>query len=440
MRQDIHCWNRIPSVAHARVEMLTLNSAPLPRLREHETCLVYGNGRSYGDVCLNPGQTLLLARGLDRFISFDAQTGRLTCEPGVLLGEILDLVVPMGWFLPVTPGTRLATVGGAIANDVHGKNHHAAGSFGDHVLNLELVRSDGERLRCAPDENADMFAATIGGLGLTGLIARAELQLAPISNAFMITQDRRFRSLDEFWELNSRAEAEWPYTVSWIDCTSSTGRGILFSGAHAPSQAGALPTWRQTRTRFPLDLPVSLINQQSVKAFNFACYHRPRTSGRKVKHYIPYFYPLDSIEWWNRIYGRKGFFQYQCVLPLASAKAGISELLAAVSTSRTGSFLAVLKTFGARSPRGILSFPRPGATLALDFPNLGETTMRLFERLDAIVRESGGALYAAKDARMSGEMFRLSYRDWEKFMAFTDPKFSSGFWRRVTESAGARKL
>ena len=434
MRRDIQSWNRAPSVAHARVEALTLAASPLPALSEGETALVHGNGRSYGDVCLNPDQTIFLARGLDRFIAFDRQSGRLTCEPGVLLGEILDLVAPMGWFLPVTPGTRFASVGGAIANDVHGKNHHVAGSFGDHVLALELLRSDGQRLRCAPDENADLFAATIGGLGLTGMIARAELQLAPIANAFMVTQDRRFRSLDEFWALNARAEAEWPYAVSWIDCASKAGRGILFAGAHAPPQIGGLPAWAEKRRSFPVDPPVSLINHLSLKAFNFAYYHQPLSSRRKLTHFTPYFYPLDAIGQWNRIYGRKGFFQYQCVLPPVVAQEGVRDLLAAISASGTGSFLAVLKTFGAQPSRGLLSFPRPGATLALDFPNLGAVTAKLFERLDAIVRERGGALYAAKDARMSGEMFRLSYPQWEKFTAFMDPKFSSGFWRRVTDS------
>jgi FAD/FMN-containing dehydrogenase len=433
MRNDLRSWNRIPAVAHAQVLGVADRAAPLQKLGEGETRIAFGNGRSYGDVCLNPGQTVLLTRGLDKFMAFDRLTGELTCESGVLLGEILALAAPMGWFLPVTPGTRFATLGGAIANDVHGKNHHVAGSFGDHVVEFELLRSTGERLRCNAQKNADLFAATIGGLGLTGLIVWATIKLMPVANAFMVTQARKFASLDAFWALNEEAERDWPYTVSWIDCASRAGRGILFSGAHAPAQ-GALPGWKESNKTFPLDPPISLVNSLSLRAFNFAYYHQPLPRGKTLTHFAPYFYPLDSIREWNRIYGRSGFFQYQCVLPRAAAREGVAALLGAISASGTGSFLAVLKTFGERAGRGLLSFPRPGATLALDFPNQGEQTLKLFARLDSIVREAGGALYPAKDARMPGEMFRLSFPDWQKFASFVDPGFSSGFWRRVTQT------
>lgn len=432
MRNDLTSWNRIPRVGHKAVTGLSDRAALLPPLGEGETRIAFGNGRSYGDVCLNPGQTALLTRGLDKFIAFDRESGIVTCESGVLLSEILDLAAPMGWFLAVTPGTRFVTVGGAIANDVHGKNHHVAGSFGDHVLEFELLRSDGRRLLCAPDQNANFFAATIGGLGLTGLIAWARLQLRPVANSFMITQSQRFRSLDQFWALNAEAEREWPYTVSWIDCTSKAGRGILLSGAHAPAQ-GALPGWRERGMSVPVDPPISLVNRLSLKAFNLVYYCQPLPRGKTLSHFTPYFYPLDSIREWNRIYGRNGFYQYQCVLPREAAKDGIAAMLDAIAASGAGSFLAVLKTFGERKGRGLLSFPRPGATLALDFPNRGETSHKLFARLDSITREAGGALYPAKDARMPGEMFRRSYPDWETFSSFVDPGFSSGFWRRVTQ-------
>lgn len=431
MRRDIRSWNRIPAVAHGRAAPISDRSAALPALAEGESVIAFGNGRSYGDVCLNPDQTVLLTRGLDRFIAFDRASGRLSCEAGVLLSEILQLVAPMGWFLPVTPGTRFVTVGGAIANDVHGKNHHVAGSFGHHVLRLELLRSDGSRLVCGPEENPEFFRATIGGLGLTGLVVSAELQLAPIANPFMITQSRRFRTLDEFWAMNEEAERDWPYAVSWIDCTASGGRGILFSGMHAPPQQTPLPNWRERRRSIPVDPPVSLINRLSLTAFNQAYYRQPLQRGKGLTHFAPYFYPLDAIGDWNRIYGKKGFYQYQCVLPRAAAPRGVGEMLAAIAAGGQGSFLAVLKTFGERPSLGMLSFPRPGATLALDFPDQGESTTKLFARLDAIVRECGGALYPAKDARMPGDMFRLSCPGLEKFSAFVDPKFSSGFWRRV---------
>jgi FAD/FMN-containing dehydrogenase len=433
MRNDLRSWNRIPAVAHARVIGLNDRDAPLERLGEGDTRIAFGNGRSYGDVCLNPGQTALLTRGLDKFMAFDRQTGELTCEGGVLLAEVLALTAPMGWFLPVTPGTRFATIGGAIANDVHGKNHHVAGSFGDHVVEFELLRSNDERLRCNSQENPELFAATIGGLGLTGLIVWATIKLMPVANAFMTTEARKFSTLDQFWALNEEAERDWPYTVSWIDCASRAGRGILFSGAHAPAQSG-LPGWKESGRTFPVDPPISLVNSLSLRAFNFAYYRRPLPRGKSLVHFTPYFYPLDSIRQWNRIYGRKGFFQYQCVLPRAAAKHGVAALIGAISTSGTGSFLAVLKTFGERAGRGLLSFPRPGATLALDFPNQGELTLKLFARLDSIVREAGGALYPAKDARMPGEMFRLSFPGWQEFASFVDPGFSSGFWRRVTQT------
>jgi FAD/FMN-containing dehydrogenase len=395
--------------------------------------LAHGNGRSYGDVCLNDGGTLLMTRGLNRFIDFDRSTGRLRCESGMLLKEILDFIVPQGWFLPVTPGTRFVTVGGAVANDVHGKNHHIAGSFGHHVLRFELMRSDGQRMTCGLQELPEWFAATVGGLGLTGLITWVELQLVPIANAYMWTESSRFSSLDEFWAINKDAEQRWPYTVAWIDCLSGGkggARGIFNSGAHAPAQH-ELPCYRETSRRVPFTPPVSLVNSLSLRAFNYAYYHQPIKSGVALNHYTPYFYPLDGLLDWNRIYGRKGFFQYQCVLPPEQSAIGIKELLHRIAASGQGSFLAVLKTFGSKPSVGMLSFPRPGATLALDFPNLGETTHHLFRELDAVVRDANGALYPAKDARMPPELFRSSFPRWEEFSAFIDPGFSSSFWRRM---------
>jgi FAD/FMN-containing dehydrogenase len=432
MRRDIGSWNRVPAVVHARAYALSDRSQPLPKLGQGETAIAFGNGRSYGDVCLNPGQSIFFTRGLDRFIAFDRATGRLVCEAGVLIAEIVDLAAPMGWFPAVTPGTRFATVGGAIANDVHGKNHHVAGAFGHHVRSLELQRSDGSRLHCSPADNADFFAATIGGLGLTGLIVWAELQLQPIANPFMISQARKFASLDEFWALNQEDELTWPYTVSWIDCTAKRGRGVLLAGAHAPAQA-LLPSFRERTLTFPIDPPISLVNPWSLKAFNIAFYRRPLPKRRTLTHFAPYFYPLDAIREWNRMYGRRGFFQYQCVLPPDVSRQGLGRMLNEISAAGTGSFLAVLKTFGALPSLGMLSFPRPGATLALDFPNKGETTAKLLARLDGVVSEAGGALYPAKDARMSGEMFRRGFPRWSEFAKFVDPKFSSGFWRRATQ-------
>ena len=404
--------------------------------------LPYGNGRSYGDSNLNPGGVLLEMRPLDRFIEFDVDGGVLTCEAGVLLSEILAHCVPQGWFPMVTPGTQFVTGGGAIANDVHGKNHHRAGSFGNHVLEFELVRSDGTRKVCSPDQNADWYAATIGGLGLTGVITWATLQLRRIFNPYVDSETVRFRSLEEFFELSAASEADYEYTVSWIDCAfggDRLGRGLFNRGnhAHVAVDLSRVPKAQRDRVdlrerRMPFSPPFSLVNSLTLKAFNLAYFHRQR--GDRVnllQHYRPFFYPLDAVLEWNRIYGPKGFYQYQCAVPDAHALRSVRQLLETISASGMGSFLAVLKQFGTPPSRGMLSFPAPGTTLALDFPNRGARLHRLFEALDKIVLEAGGRLYPAKDGRMGPSIFKAGYPRWKEFLGYVDPRFSSGFWRRV---------
>lgn len=418
-------WGQLPATPAAEERWWSDRSASLPDMAW--SMLAYGNGRSYGDVGLNSGAMLLHTRGMDRFIDFDEANGLLTCEAGVLLSEILDVVVPRGWFLPVTPGTRFVTVGGAIANDVHSKNHHRAGSFGCHIRRFELLRSDGSRRLCSLHENADWFAATIGGLGLTGLITSVELALKRIPGVGIAVENTRFRGLDEFFALNAGAEARHEYTVAWIDCLADTPRGIFMSGDHVAGRGFALATKKSLS--FPLTLPLSLVNGLTLRMFNQAYYHRPLPA-QAVTHYAPFFYPLDGILHWNRLYGRQGFYQYQFVLPMA-ARAALDDILRNIAASGQGSFLAVLKTFGDVASPGLLSFPMPGVTLALDFPNRGAPTLALFDRLDAIVSAAGGRLYAAKDARMSGEFFRLAYPRLDEFLPFIDAKFSSSFARRV---------
>jgi len=425
-------WNRFPRGAPSRVQKLDCRQEPLPPLNGAANRLAYGEGRSYGDVCLNAGGFVMRTRGLDRFIAFDRAAGRISAEAGVTLDELLAFLVPQGWFVPVTPGTRFVTLGGAVANDVHGKNHHRAGSFGHHVRELEILRSDGTRIVCGPDENREWFEATVGGLGLTGLITRVTIELKPIANAFLISEAKRFRSLAEFWDLNEAAERDWPYTAAWIDCLSANGRGVQLAARPAPARA-ALPAHRARSLSFPFDPPVSLVNTLSLKAFNALYYRKPLPAGPAFTHYEPYLYPLDGILNWNRIYGRLGFFQYQCVLPPDASREGIAQILRSISRQGSGSFLAVLKTFGEIPSLGMLSFPRPGATLALDFPNQGDRTQALFTELDAVVVEHGGALYPAKDARMPPKMFKLGFPQWERFQRYIDPEFSSQFWRRVME-------
>jgi FAD/FMN-containing dehydrogenase len=432
-------WGRYPKARHAAVLSAHWRDAPLPLpVSDDQSLLPFGNGRSYGDVCVNDGNVLLDTRPLDRFIAFERETGVLRCEAGVLLSEILALVVPQGWFLAVTPGTQLVTVGGAIANDVHGKNHHRAGTFGCHVRAFELLRSDGSRRVCSPQQNADYFQAAIGGLGLTGLITWAELQLRRIASPAIAQETIRYDSLDAFFRLSAESDQAFEYTVAWIDCLASgpqLGRGVFIRGNHVEAPSETPPKPRVTLA-VPVTPPVSAINGLTLKAFN-AAYFYGHPAGRHAStvHYAPFFHPLDSVTDWNRIYGPKGFLQYQFVVPPAHGAEAVKEILQRIARAGTGSFLAVLKEFGAPASPGLLSFPQPGITLALDFPNRGTRTFDLLDRLDEVVREAGGRLYPAKDARMRGADFRAAYPQWSSLEALRDPRFDSSFWRRVRGEA-----
>jgi FAD/FMN-containing dehydrogenase len=422
-------WGRFPRHRAAREWWLSDRDAELPARRSEGSMLTHGLGRSYGDVALNDGGQLLRARTLDRFIAFDAATGVLRAEAGVSLDEIIELTLPQGWFLPVTPGTRFVTLGGAVANDVHGKNHHGAGTFGEWVRALELLRSDGTRQTCDATRNAEWLQATIGGLGLTGLITWVELQLVRVRSPWLWTTHRRFANLDEYWEVDAELGARHEFSVAWVDCVHGA-RGIYSAADFAACGSGRAARQRPAR-RMPIDPPFSLVNGLTLRAFNAAYYHRPLPA-QGVSHFLPFFYPLDGLQDWNRIYGRNGFFQYQCVLPPAAMRAAAAELFRLIERKGEGSILAVFKTFGNRGPRGLLSFARAGATLALDFPHRGNATQALFTELDAVVAEAGGALYPAKDARMPAAMFRRGYPELDRFVPFIDPGFSSSFWRRVS--------
>jgi len=424
-------WGRYPTLPQRAVALAWRDQA-FPQVAGE--VLPRGNGRSYGDSCLSDTGTLVDARGLDRLIAFDATSGRLVCEAGVLLADVLDFAVPRGWFLPVTPGTLLVTVGGAIANDVHGKNHHRRGSFGDNVLSFELRRSDGRQIRCAPDADADLFRATIGGLGLTGLIVTAELQLMPVEGAWLDVETIRFDDLGAFFALSAESDETHEYTVAWIDCLaqgSGLGRGIFTRANHARAGSGPAP---KAPRGIPLTPPVSPINGLTLRAFNEFYYRLPRAR-RSLQHYRSHLYPLDALLDWNRLYGPRGFLQHQCVVPVAPAPEAMRAILRAIAEAGAGSMLAVLKMFGNEPGRGLLSFARPGASLALDFPFRGAPTLALLDRLDRIVMEAGGAIYPAKDARMSGETFRRGFPAWERLEATRDPKIMSAFWRRVTRGA-----
>lgn len=431
--QMVTSWGNVIRAEHVVLQLDSRHDS-FPGIGPGESVLPYGNGRSYGDSCLNAGGAVLQTRSLDRFISFDTHTGVLCCEAGVLLDEILRLAQPRGWFVPVTPGTCFVTVGGAIANDVHGKNHHGAGTFARHVRRLELLRSDGRRILCSATENPQWFAATAGGLGLTGVITWAEIQLRRIPGPLMDVETVRFANLDEFLALCAESDRDFEYTVAWVDCLGrgkQLGRGLMQRANHTPGNVAAA---RPRRLSVPFTPPISLVNAASLRVFNTLYYHLPPGARRRATtHFASYFYPLDSILHWNRLYGPDGLYQYQCVVPVAAGKAATAALLQAIANSGLGSFLAVLKMFGPLKSPGLLSFPQEGITLALDFPNRGERLRQLFIELDSIVRDAGGRLYPAKDGRMPGSLFRSGYPLWREFSQFIDPRCSSTFWRRVME-------
>lgn len=436
-RADVLSWGRVVRQPQHVARPRFRNELPgLVGDPGHASRLAIGLRRSYGDSCLNSAGALIDMRGLDRLIRFDAETGILRAEAGVSFSEILRLAVPKGWFLPATPGTRFVTLGGALANDIHGKNHHCSGSIGRHIRAFGLMRSDGETLTVTPEDNAPLFVATIGGLGLTGVIEWVELQLVRIGSAYLDVETVPYENLDSFWALAEESTQRFEHTVAWIDCAArgaQIGRGI-FSRANWATDGIFDVHIDRTWKRVPLDAPGFVLNRFTIGAFN-ALYHRVNSAkaGKSRQHYAPFFYPLDAVLNWNRLYGRRGMLQYQCGIPRENDRDATRALLDVIAASGQGSFLAVLKTFGELASPGLLSFPRPGATLALDFPNRGRATLELMTRLDAVVKDAAGALYPAKDGRMTGELFRLSFPRWEQFIKVKDPAMDSDFWRRVTK-------
>jgi len=425
-------WGRYPKLQAEVVPLHWASDFPLSQPPVTKQ-LPVGLGRSYGDVCLLENGTLLQTSGMDRLLCFDPATGLLRCEAGISLQQILDFAVPRGFFLPVTPGTKFVTVGGAIANDIHGKNHHVAGTFGRHVSRFELVRSDGTRFVCSPIENPAWFAATIGGMGLTGLITWVELHLRPIVSRKIEYRGEKFHGIDEFFALSQSASSE--YTVAWIDCVSTGSnfaRGIFMQGDHSETP-GPLKKSKEPKLTFPFNLPEFALSRLSMAAFNSLYFHK-QLGKQKVGpvDYEPFFYPLDAVLRWNRIYGRHGLLQFQNVLPHESGREGMIEILKAITKSGLASFLAVIKFFGDVPSVGMMSFPKPGPMLALDFPIRREVSFDLVDRLARITLEHGGRMYSAKDARMTPEQYQAFYPQWQEFSRYVDPGFDSAFWQRVT--------
>ena len=387
---------------------------------------------------LNPQATLSML-GTRGVLAFDPGAGRISTEAGLLLADLIEHILPHGWFVPVTPGTKFVSVGGAVAADVHGKNHHGAGSFANHVEALELALADGRVVTCSATQHPDMFAATCGGMGLTGIVLSVTLRLLRVETSLIRQDTRRCANLFDVMAAFEEAR-HWTYSVAWIDCLAkgaALGRSLLFLGEHARRDevrqgTGMLVPTRRRALRVPVDFPSWALNRWSVFAFNELYWRRARP-GTDFVDYDAYFYPLDAVLEWNRIYGRPGFVQYQCVLPKAASAAGLTALLTRISEAGAGSFLSVLKLFGAQG--GVLSFPMEGFTLALDFP-ADRKTFALLDELDAIVADHGGRLYLAKDARMGAALFARGYPHLAEFRALrakVDP--GQKFW-----SAQSRRL
>lgn len=394
--------------------------------------LARGMGRSYGDSA--NAHKVLGTSYCNHFIDFDKHTGKLTAESGITLREILTMIVPEGWFLPVTPGTSYVTLGGVIASDVHGKNHHIAGTFGQHVTSLNLVLGTGEIITASKHENADLFHATCGGMGLTGVIISATIQLISIRSSFINQKTIKADCIEaacESFENNNNAT----YSVAWIDCIAkgkNLGRSVLMLGEHA--KEGGLEMELKEPITVPFYTPSALLNSMTMKIFNTAYWHKAKDKTRSTVPLMRYFYPLDAIGNWNRIYGKAGFLQFQCVIPKSDGVANMRKLLTEVVNSGEGSFLSVLKQFG-KANDNLLSFPTEGYTLALDF-KLNASTMQTVGRLEAMIVDMGGRLYLTKDAVMQETTFKATYPNWAKFEAVRKKygaigKFSSAQSQRL---------
>ncbi len=412
----LHGWGRYP-VIEADAPCFETAGQAAALLARPGRWVAHGLGKSYGDSALNA--QVLMTRRFNKLLDFDPQQGIVTCESGVTLAELIDVFLPRGWFLKVTPGTKLITVGGAIASDVHGKNHHTAGCFSAALIDLRLLLPDGRILNCSPAENADLFRATCGGMGLTGLILNATVQLQPVRSAYIRETVIRCRNLEEIFEQFER-NRKISYSVAWIDCLArgdNLGRSILMVGEHADD--GRLKLSAARRSSIPVECPSFMLNPYSVALFNqiFFAAHPSRVKDQPTS-IDTFFYPLDRIAHWNRMYGPQGFTQYQFVLPKTSSAHGLKVILQKIAASGIGSFLAVLKLFGLQNANP-LSFPMEGYTLALDF-KIQPRLFALLDELDRMVLDHSGRLYLTKDVRMARKTFQAGYPQWKAFKALRD--------------------
>ena len=410
---EISGWGRYPKI-DAEVILPKTGSACASALKDPGLLIPRGLGRSYGDSSLAP--TVLETTELQYFQEFDPETGVLACDAGVSLYEILNVFIPQGCFLPVTSGTRFVTVGGAIASDIHGKNHHVDGTFCEHVLSFDIALGNGEIVTASPTQNPDLFHATCGGMGLTGVIISARIRIKPITSSEILETTIKAPNLDAVLDGFEKYIGS-TYSVAWIDCLAKgadLGRSLLMIGEHATD--GGLKVSSKKPITIPIDAPTQLLNPLSIKAFNTLYYGKVLQAEQSRRtSFETYFYPLDQMLHWNRLYGKPGFLQYQFVIPIATGREGMRRILEEITESGQGSFLAVLKAFGKQN-ENYLSFPVEGYTLALDF-KVTPSIFKLLDRLDELVLQYGGRLYLAKDVRMTEQTFKASYPRWQEFEA-----------------------
>ncbi|MEW2167941.1 FAD-binding oxidoreductase [Streptomyces sp. NPDC007084] len=421
-------WNRVHRFRQ-RVLAVPRGLEAVPKVTG--SVLPRGFGHSYGDSCLNAGNTLLDTRRLNRILSFDPQTGVLHCEAGVTIDAVQRYAAPYGWRLAVSPSTGLASVAGCVAHDVHGRNHVMAGSFGHHLLAVELMRSDGYHGVCGPGEDEQLFRATVGGMGLTGLITTVKLQLRPVKSSFIDVETHQHTELSALMAHIEASADSHEHATAWLDLTSRRAfRGVLEIGNDAVGGGSFSPS--RFRPRMPFDLPRWCVGRPHAQAFNAAYFwlQGRRRPGRVS--YQKYLYQMDSLGDWNRLLGPKGFYQYHFLIPAAAVNDGLPRLLEAVRRSDNVVVLAILKRYGPAPAPGMMSFPVRGLGGAFDFVHRGERTTRLFRELDELMIELGGRVYLAKDSTLSPGAFSSMYPQWTDFRAYVDPGFSSSLWRRVT--------
>jgi decaprenylphospho-beta-D-ribofuranose 2-oxidase len=436
MKKSVANWGNYP-VTETDEQLFNHRSALSDFTGNGQTLVARGNGRCYGDASLAAVTCSMLS--YNKMLEFDKTNGVFNCQAGLTLDHILDVIVPAGWFLPVTPGTKFITVGGAVASDVHGKNHHTDGAFSQHITDMDVLTGLGETITCSPEENKDLFQSTCGGMGLTGIITRVKFRLKKIETSFIRQKQLKAKNLDHILQLFEENN-HYTYSVAWIDCLKkgkNFGRSILILGEHAltgeltpKQQKDPLALPKKKKFNFPFNLPSFFLNAFTVRSFNFLYYHKNlKPEINNIVSYEPFFYPLDAVLNWNRGYGKKGFVQYQFVLPLES-KEGLADILHRISEKGMGSFLAVLKVFGPQDD--LISFPMKGYTLALDFP-VRKNLFAFLDELDQVVLRYKGRIYLSKDARMNAGVFTGGYARSGEFIQ-TVKKYNPDFVFRSVQS------